>query len=458
MATVEEEPKGGTVITDEMYEFSAPRFFDFIAGESDEEMRRAELWFESALSYAPSPCMPKIKVGRDVVVEPMSDFGEALQQPVVSEPAESMKETSEMNPLSQMKTAEGPATTEQNCGTITKAPTEKQTDGGNEINGSTTSIPTASTEGPPVNDADTLLQACTPKSQVTCHRDAKKATSVKNAQSSKKIDAGIQNPSALRTNSLDIEKKHIIAMSNLAQENQAIKRQKLDEGRSRKILNVNPVNLLHKSRPGVVPDNSGLQLSVAALRKQERKDAAAGIAKKHKLTLTRPKEPHLETSQRARPARVKSTAELEEEMMAKIPKFKARPVNKKKTIAIQQKHSIPPYVCSYISEYYCLQEFHLQTMAKANQHTETASVASTESSRQEFHLQTMARANQHTETASVASTESSRQNSQWKPRLTEPKTPQLQTSLRARAHRLSKVHLNLNWRNFKKFPSSRPSH
>jgi len=48
-----------------------------------------------------------------------------------------------------------------------------------------------------------------------------------------------------------------------------------------------------------------------------------------KLTLTRPKEPEFETSQRIRTVRVKSTAELEEEMMAKIPKFKARPVNKK---------------------------------------------------------------------------------------------------------------------------------
>lgn len=48
-----------------------------------------------------------------------------------------------------------------------------------------------------------------------------------------------------------------------------------------------------------------------------------------KLTLTRPKEPELETAQRIRTVRVKSTAELEEEMMAKIPKFKARPVNKK---------------------------------------------------------------------------------------------------------------------------------
>ena len=48
-----------------------------------------------------------------------------------------------------------------------------------------------------------------------------------------------------------------------------------------------------------------------------------------KLTLTRPKEPELETAQRIRTVRVKSSAELEEEMMAKIPKFKARPLNKK---------------------------------------------------------------------------------------------------------------------------------
>lgn len=47
------------------------------------------------------------------------------------------------------------------------------------------------------------------------------------------------------------------------------------------------------------------------------------------LKLTRPKEPEFETAQRMRSIRVKSTAELEEEMMAKVPKFKARPFNKK---------------------------------------------------------------------------------------------------------------------------------
>lgn len=53
------------------------------------------------------------------------------------------------------------------------------------------------------------------------------------------------------------------------------------------------------------------------------------MQRKPKLTLTRPKEPEFETSQRLRPVKIKSSAELEEEMMAKITKFKARPVNRK---------------------------------------------------------------------------------------------------------------------------------
>lgn len=45
---------GGATIIDETYEFSAPRFFDFTKEESEGDIRRAELWFHTALSYAPS--------------------------------------------------------------------------------------------------------------------------------------------------------------------------------------------------------------------------------------------------------------------------------------------------------------------------------------------------------------------------------------------------------------------
>jgi targeting protein for Xklp2 len=47
------------------------------------------------------------------------------------------------------------------------------------------------------------------------------------------------------------------------------------------------------------------------------------------LMLTRPKDPEFQTSHRVRAVKVKSSAELEEEMLAKIPKFRARPFNKK---------------------------------------------------------------------------------------------------------------------------------
>ncbi|XP_019174424.1 PREDICTED: uncharacterized protein LOC109169963 [Ipomoea nil] len=58
------------------------------------------------------------------------------------------------------------------------------------------------------------------------------------------------------------------------------------------------------------------------------------VQKNPKLTLTRPKDPELETAQRYSPVKLKSSAELEEEMMAKFPKFKARPLNKK-TVGMQ---------------------------------------------------------------------------------------------------------------------------
>lgn len=42
------------LIIDPDYEFEAPRFYDFMNGETEEDMRKAELWFESTISYAPS--------------------------------------------------------------------------------------------------------------------------------------------------------------------------------------------------------------------------------------------------------------------------------------------------------------------------------------------------------------------------------------------------------------------
>lgn len=57
MAVAEDQNSNNTsdlCMIDEVYEFRAPKFYDFIAGETEEEIKKSELWFETACSYAPS--------------------------------------------------------------------------------------------------------------------------------------------------------------------------------------------------------------------------------------------------------------------------------------------------------------------------------------------------------------------------------------------------------------------
>ncbi|PQM34759.1 protein TPX2 [Prunus yedoensis var. nudiflora] len=396
-----------TKMIDETYEFSAPRFYDFIKDESDDDKRQAELWFDAALPYAPSPFMPRIKAGRSFTVESMCDFSEAEEM-------------------------------------------QKNLESSSELKANDKSVETK-----PQSDAevkvDIIPKEAKDESNVSADKSISEVDKAED-QSAKKIESIVRNPSALKQkshlqssqtknikpSSVKREKNGKIAIGtpNLAQENQAIKRQKLDGGRSRQILNPKPQMLHHKSKLGHTSGSFNLSSSTATMRKEDRKvyvrESAAPFVSmaemmkrfqsstrdlsmqhvngslsqmKPKLTLTRPKEPEFETSQRVRSVRVKSTAELEEEMMAKIPKFKARPLNKK----ILEAPSLPTIPRSTPQP----PEF------------------------QEFHLETMARANQNAEMASVASTEVSRQNNQGKSHhLTEPKTPVLHTSLRARPPRV----------------------
>jgi targeting protein for Xklp2 len=303
-----------------------------------------------------------------------------------------------------------------------------------EVNNKTVDASDPTTE--PIEDKENIAPACTPKPPMQFSLGAK-SVDLKKQQTARKIASLLKNPSTLRPKNQSQAKgshqksvkgetnlNNIASTTNLIQENQAIKRQKLDDGKSRQILNPKPATLLHKTRNGLV--NTGFNLCPSVTKhtpKENRKVyvreqiapfvSTAELMKKFqtstrdlfvqnrpKLTLTRPKEPEFVTSQRARPLRVKSSAELEEEMLAKIPKFKARPVNKK--ILAAPALPAPQRSTPHLPEF------------------------------QEFHLQTMARANQHAETSSIASTEVSKQHNDQKHHLTEPKSPVLQTMLRAR--------------------------
>ncbi|KAK4255528.1 hypothetical protein QN277_008518 [Acacia crassicarpa] len=512
---VAEESTGGITMIDETYEFSAPRFFDFTKAESEEDASRAEHWFETALSYAPSPFMPKIKTGRSITVESLCDFSEADKTQMTSGSTDlkaddddnnldvniqpqsisaKIKEDACPNEVKEERSrndydGEDACLSDNNqpqC-TITNLKEEAHR-GEDEASGDIERSHPHTDEGesaclnPVGASIEVAKEACTPNPSIALQKRVVTTIS-KKQETAKKIAALVKNPSALKTKAqsqssemktklppsavrtksrlLSSTMKSAAGTPNLSQENQAIKRQKLEGGKARQILNVKPQILPHKSKLSSTTSNAGISSNVSRINKQDRKvyvretpptasvpfvsmaemmrkfqsstrdlslpnvninhsqgDAGSMVQTKPRLTLTRPKEPEFETAQRARSVKVKSTAELEEEMMAKMPKFKARPLNKK----ILQAPTVPivPRSTPQPPEF---KEFHLETAARANQNADSASVASVKSSHQE----------------------------PWKPHLTEPKTPLLQTSLRARPPKV-KSSLELEQEELEKIP------
>ncbi|KAL1555614.1 protein TPX2-like isoform X1 [Salvia divinorum] len=422
------------------YEFSAPRFHDFLTEETAEEVRRAEHWFDSALAHAPSPFMPRIRATR-TVQQILCNFNEEQQMqkaPKSSENASNSAHESAPKPLNQTLHKATVISTETTEEVQTRKEIEKTTPNAESScsqekqNIAQGSPKEAAVQGPEI--------CCTPAPQKQRddrkHQTAKKIASMlrnPSAISSKKqlpkSQAKSAKPSSVRRDTNG--NKNVVGTPNFAHENRAIKKQKLDGGKSRQILTVNkPSNLPHKTRAGMVSSSSSFCPATAKTCKEDRKmyvrepaapfvstaemmkkfqsgtrEVSCSLSQKPKLTLTRPKTPEFETSQRLRSVKIKSSAEIEEEMMAKLPKFKARPLNKKQ---IFEAPSLPPLPRS-IPQLPEFKEFRLETMSRATQNAETSTVASVEST--ESHL--------------------------WKPsHLTTPKPPVLQTSLRARPPRI----------------------
>ncbi|KAL2328189.1 hypothetical protein Fmac_021616 [Flemingia macrophylla] len=455
MAVAEET----ATVVDDTYEFSAPRFFNFVNGESDEEAHQAELWFDTALSYGPSPFMPKIKTARSITVDSLCDFSEddKLQKMLVSgddialetniQPQSITTKTEEGEVNKMQKTSANvddkvletnikpqcvATVKEDEADKMQKASTVVDDKKALENNIKPVCVAAVKEVDAPCPDSARLRVASSGGASVEVAKDActpkqalqKKVTTSTNSKKTQNKKVATNTKPQLTSGT------GIAGTPHLAQDNQAIKRQKLEGGKSRQILNVKHQTLPHnKSRLGLsVPSSTSkthkedrkvyvreppqtpasvLFVSMAEMMKRfqsSTRDLSLPSIVSHtkpKLTLTRPKEPEFVTTQRIRPARVKSSAELEEEMMAKIPKFKARPLNKK----ILQTATLPPVPRSTPQP----PEF------------------------KEFRLETMARAHQNAETTSIASTEVSHKENSWKPHhLTEPKTPLLQTSLRAR--------------------------
>ncbi|XP_068654038.1 protein TPX2-like isoform X2 [Aristolochia californica] len=482
-----EKSRGGEEVVarpfqiDEAYEFSAPKFFDFINGETEEEMRTAELWFERDHSYAPSPFMPRIKKERAVQPESLCKFEDdgQIAASVPDSSSCSIKSAAEIGIHEPQRQG-----VKETTGFVKQVSLDNPSEDGGSNQKDDSFLPEKSSIMAEANSSSSApaTEACTPLAQPASSRRPPLPSSSKN-QTAKKIASLVRNPSALklknesqlpsdksarsvkpkRASSLSTDKRSVnkmrcpgsaaksTAAAEIALENQAIKRQKLDEGRSRQILNVKNHVLPHKSnlrltngnQVGASANKCGKEskendprqrkvyvreqinanpfISTAELAKKfqsntrrlqlpptnkslSRDDADSMLQRRQVLKLTRPQEPEFHTIQRLRPTKMKSTAELEEEMLANMPKFKARPLNKK--ILAAPTLPAPPRSTPHLPEF---QEFHLKTMERAAQHPETSS--SSNASRV---------------------VDNSCQNHQKHHKLTEPKTPHLETSLRAR--------------------------
>lgn len=471
---------------DETFEFCAPFFFDFLNKETEEQIREAERWFETSLSDAPSPFMPKIKVGRSVKIDGPCDFGDVEKthekETEIAEACEQgVEKVSNFNVCEQKMNMEvtdgkgsfGFASDAKLCESNIVYQEEKSSSGELCLKNDTSfTFPVLDVDPAPgpankeLMDSSVVAssnpEVSTPKVQTAPIKEtvvqigSNKQTAQKKASlinQSVRLKPMNHTPAQPPKKSFSkcpgsIHAKNSISI-DISQENQAIKRQKLDEERSKKIHNVKLQVLLHKSKPGLCGGNEFISdikthheqrkevepyISTAEMvnKFQSRtrevelphsrsfsKDIVATTVLKMrpKLTLTRPKEPEFETAHRVRAIRIKSSAELEEEMLAKVPKFKARPLNKK----ILEAPSLPalPRSTPQLPDF---NEFHLKTMERANQH-ETASAAPS------------------VESASLCKSL----------KLTEFRPPVLETSLRARPTSI-KSSQELELEEFKKIP------
>lgn len=439
---------------DEAYEYRAPKYFDFVADETEDQVRAAERWFEAGSSHAPSPFAPRIKESRAAVkIDGLCDFTSA-EDPAPSHKKEATEEAAG-NIADPAGDTDGAAACADAMSESPPSTEEKEESPKSFEFPLSKDLAAKSSDG---GSSTPKIQRPTPPVEVTNPAPARVRSTMKNDVRTPKVQGNTSTASKIvqhssRTNSLLTLKKSVIksardavagmaatVANDIAQENQAVKKQKLDGGRTRQILNVKTPMLPHKGKGGLA---GSTEVTLSTMRKHHddahslkegapyisaaemvkkfesgtrdlgshhnrsmpNEDAATKLQRRPKLTLTRPKEPEFQTAHRVRAVRMKNSSELEEEMLAKIPKFRARPFNKK--IAEAPSFSPLPRTAPQLPEF---NEFHLKTMERASRHADACSEAS-----------------------SVGTARSQGRKSL---KLIAAKPPQLETALRARPSRV----------------------
>ncbi|KAA8522308.1 hypothetical protein F0562_012981 [Nyssa sinensis] len=323
------------------YEFDAARYFDFSRDESLVETRAAELWFDSAESYPPSPFVMKLVSREDILLENVTSSPKSRDV----ENTTLIGSDSNVGPGQDFSVMDGNS---RDCEGMDRGVfTNLQSGILQNFQNQPQQLPTGLTfHNHMTKDNSKAKSKSAAKPPFSRTSTLMKPTASQLAK---------QNPSRQMGNSrlqnLLVENNMRSSNNPCGIESQAAKRQKLEGGHLRKVADTKQqTNLVHKvpKRDGTIDGNS-----VHA-----------------KLKLTIPREPDLETAHRAQRMRPKNSTELEP-VTSTAHRFKALPLNRK--ILKAPSLLLPKRSAPRLPEF---QEFHLKTSERAMQHTSAVSSSS----------------------------------------------------------------------------------
>ncbi|XP_021298409.1 protein TPX2-like [Herrania umbratica] len=328
---IEIEPVFEVREVDLEYEFDAARFFDFTREESPAEAREAELWFESAPSYPPSPFVAKLVLRDESLLENVSTSPKCKEV----EDTSTLLENDSGNVMALEFSAMGPNNrgiegTNKGIFTDIQKVLQKALNQPFQLTAGFTTYNYTSSDK--LKDKSKSVKSVIPRSSTLM-----KPTASQLAKQNRppQVAASRFEKQQLLNSDRSLGNSSVV-------ESQAAKRQKLEGGLSRKVADVKQqTNLIHKApkKEGTVDRNS--------------------IHTRLKLTI--PKEPELETAHRAQRIRPKNSTE-QEHVTSVTHRFKARPLNRK----ILEAPSLPLPKKS-IPKLPQFQEFRLKTSERAVQ-------------------------------------------------------------------------------------------
>ncbi|XP_073042946.1 protein TPX2-like isoform X1 [Primulina eburnea] len=310
------------------YEFDAARFFDFTRLESPLEARQAEVWFHSAGSYPPSPFVANFVPRDEMLMENLCTSPKSKGVENMN-PAECVSDVEDEEVISVVDTNnrdfDGKA-----YGTFNSLQIGSRT----KLQNSSKNLPSGYTKSKP------YTKLLTKKPSFPRTSTLLKPTASQLAKQNHPPQTGY---ASARSNT-SVEKMDKSSVCTFGIENHAAKRQKLEGGLLRKVVDAEQpqqISFVHK-----VP-------------KQD------GITNHTKTRITIPREPDLETSHRSLKTRPKTSKESENGTST-VRRFKALPLNRKilEAPSLLPKRSIPVMPN--------FQEFHLKTSERAMLHKSVA--------------------------------------------------------------------------------------